>query len=101
MLEWDYFKEVGYDFFFNHRKSPLVRMQFTGLHDKNGKEIYEGDIIEYSKGARWAVKYDETRGRWIVYDHENLDNRATFTLNSMRTKPVIGNIYENPNLLSV
>lgn len=85
---------------------PTPIMQFTGLHDKNGNEIYEGDIIRiflrrhmedsvfanaeirYEGAAFWfsAPKVGFTDCNWHFY---NQDDRE-----------VIGNIYQNPELLN-
>lgn len=83
-----------------------VLMQFTGLKDKNGKEIYEGDIINYKysrhTSTQFVVKYNEFQATFIVVDNHN-DLVYTFReladyiqLNSLE---VIGNIYENKELL--
>ena len=61
--------------------------EYTGLHDKNGKEIYEGDIVQHSCGDRFQV--EQTPGGWNPF----IDNMTTD--NSYRYE-VIGNIYENP-----
>ncbi|QBX15782.1 phage uncharacterized protein TIGR01671 [Streptococcus equinus] len=81
-------------------------MQFTGLKDKNGKEVFEGDIINYKYGrhtsTQFVVKYDEFQATFVVVDNHN-DLVYTFReladyiqLNSLE---VIGNIYENKELL--
>ena len=81
-----------------------ILMQYTGLHDKNGKEIYEGDII---KGLRDAdldysqeITQVEYRGSAFVegYFGRPLDV-YTSSYHYGNTLEVIGNIYENPELL--
>ncbi len=66
-------------------------MQFTGLLDKNGKEIYEGDVIEYG-GARNEVKYIT---ELAIYD----DIFGLRFASLAGQSEVVGNIYENPELL--
>ena len=69
----------------------FILMQFTGLHDKNGKEIYEGDIV-CNEGFKEEVKWNEFYG-WVVSDEQMLGE-----VNFARIE-VIGNIYENKELL--
>jgi len=66
-------------------------MQYTGLHDKNGKEIYEGDIIKTPYGMS---RIFERLGCWFVEMQKEL---GYFTIDE--PIEVIGNIYENPDLL--
>jgi len=71
---------------------------FTGLNDKNGKEIYEGDIVESSVMLGVVVWQDDCM-KFIVNDTRRsgfLNFIATANINGAE---VIGNIYENPKLL--
>ena len=70
-------------------------MQFTGLHDKNGKEIYEGDVVKDSTPFT-----TETVGE-VVYEGAQfcLDDEYGTPMHYGDNYKVIGNIYENPELL--
>jgi uncharacterized phage protein (TIGR01671 family) len=92
-------------------------MQFTGLHDKNGKEIYEGDIISYSfqngfgpiehrgmvtySAPRWhldklRIDLNNTSNGYI----KDMSDGEYWLSRTQYDAEVIGNIYENPELLN-
>lgn len=87
-------------------------MQFTGLHDKCGNEIYEGDIttneLYKSEGLAFMVYYDNEKGmfkqRPFIFENngKKLGNKdLTLQMDSVTNKEIIGNIYEDTELLEV
>ena len=70
---------------------PETVGQFTGLLDKNGKEIYEGDILNSSLYELCVVEYDEF-GTFSPFGHGDYAEISTWL-------KVIGNIHDNPELL--
>lgn len=73
----------------------IALQQYTGLKDKNGKEIYEGDIItaDFLGEINYSVIRWDDGGFWCKY--KNGSNH----LPGEKNREVIGNIYENPDLL--
>lgn len=74
--------------------------QYTGLHDKNGKEIYEGDIVRIivNNNIEKICKVEFKNGIFGVMFSKNKDLTA-FPHFCNTTFEVIGNIYDNPELL--
>ena len=77
-------------------------MQYTGLKDKNGKEIYEGDILlvqlqDYGcpKTELFKIIWDDSSVRYKLMDK----NGDPWGFDNSSPMEVIGNIYENPELL--
>ena|SRR3990167_7010381 len=71
----------------------ISRDQYTGLKDKNGKEIYEGDIFYTSYGCTFPIFINDKHGI-RVYIGKDL-----MTLGEAKSGKIIGNIYENPELM--
>lgn len=84
----------------------VVWMQFTGLLDKSGKEIYEGDIVEYEQPRRdppTGKEWWEKARAPIVYEAPQfmyqLSERSYRDIFAGEHMEVIGNVYESPELL--
>lgn len=83
----------------NPDDEPFILLQYTGLKDKNGKEIYEGDILEEigTDVYRYVVHWNVTNA---TYDFVDIITDETFHGNDIHFEKseVIGNIYENPDM---
>lgn len=80
------------------QRENVVLMQFTGLRDRNRKEIYEGDVVSgaYYQG-RTVVEWVGDHG-WTVKSY-HMDAEGKIGSYPTAFIEVIGNIYENPELL--
>lgn len=104
----------GGDMTYVWSREDAVKMQYTGLKDKNGKEIYEGDMVqekiteetvytyevrfgEYDNGMDWE---DYVRGIGWYLAWEGSDDSFEDIYGKADKLEVIGNIYENQELLS-
>lgn len=109
MYSWNEFLDTNMkQTFIAPESTAMILMQYTGLKDKNGKEIYEGDIIQdefyerkaevvFLEGAFW-LDYKEDFG---VYNTKHKRYQLLANYDYEQVLEVIGNIYDNPELLEV
>ena len=98
MVPYDYIIESSYLIDGLKGKYPL--MQFTGLKDKNNKEIYEGDIIIKGKGKYYFIQYSDGGFHAEYVNNQGIQGHGFHISLCVNEFEVIGNIYENKNLLN-
>jgi uncharacterized phage protein (TIGR01671 family) len=75
-------------------------MQYAGLKDKNGKEIYEGDIVQSGNKRIWEVRFGIFQYIGQTYHGFSMySSNCEYPLCYGSSSEVIGNIYQNPELL--
>jgi uncharacterized phage protein (TIGR01671 family) len=105
--EWLYSEKCGLDLFFTQvLLHKLETQQFTGLKDKNGKEIAQGDILRFGCQKPYEVKYDEGVASFDIQAdfctiriQEGLNQRGHVKKIDIDYPEIIGNIYDNPELI--
>jgi uncharacterized phage protein (TIGR01671 family) len=98
-----HFKNGELDFIGNgitwmYKKSDIVLMQSTGFKDKNGKEFFEGDIVDSEDGIlSGVVEYRTDLGMWTnsLLRYNNFERLCCIA----NSREIIGNIWENGELL--
>jgi len=75
-----------------------VLMQYTGLRDKNGKEIFEGDIVRIEAFSDTPHRIVFDRGAFCVVGKTGMDADIKYAEDDRGE--IIGNVYENPELLN-
>ena len=101
--------DTGYGIAISRETSDeVILMQSTGLKDKNGKEIFEGDILIVSDEHSWVevVSYNQGKAMFVT-EEINREFKVPetplydlFNTNIFKFE-IVGNIYENPELLEV
>lgn len=108
MAPWDELLEI-FDALHVFDEDCMKLMQYTGLHDKNGREIYEGDIVRYTAWhdgkpmgtIQGEVVYGGNLGMasfGIRLDHNGEIDRAVLPAMGVE---IMGNVYENPELMEM
>jgi len=90
-------KSVLMDFYQFVSSYDHTLMQYTGLLDRNGKEIYEGDIVSRYRGEK--IKADIYQVKWVMYSNNDECPVSGFLIFGAEYSEVIGNIWETPELL--
>lgn len=75
--------------------APETVGQYTGLTDKNGKKIFDGDIVRYDNGTGY-IAWSDYNAAWMCVEEKG-EYREWFS--NMSEIEIIGNIYDNPELL--
>ena len=82
---------------------PETVGQYTGLTDKNGNKVFEGDIVEEvydtHRGSRYEVRMSEERGGWYPFARDDGCGCCSWEVANCDYCEVIGNIHDNPELL--
>ena len=100
--KWSFWQDVGKDSeecVANYKDSVL--MQFTGLKDKNGKEAYEGDLVSLWHEEIGEIYWDNRLSLWDLRRPKDKSGfeETDWLEGELETGEIIGNIYENPELL--
>ena len=92
MMDWAGLKTQKHIEFLKNAQ-PAV-MQFTGLFDKNGQEMYEGDVVKYLQFYPFEIIFGKYE--WLLRNH--IEERDFYSVNNNEIE-IIGNIYSNPDLI--
>lgn len=97
------YKWNGSSYNAKYQNDRFELVQYLGIKDLNDTEVYEGDIINFGENCYGAIHYNEGEWKYTFYSQgEKASNDLSLSdwiEDGVLTKPVVGNIYENQNLL--
>lgn len=104
-IHWDNgnFEFIGDGITFQRLADEVILMQSTGIKDKNGKEIFEGDIVRQVLFQPTTENETITgvvimiEGAWLIMN--DVEQIASYLWSETDENEILGNIYENPELL--
>lgn len=98
-------EDDDWDYYLSNEDGRFIAMQYTGIEDKNGNEIYEGDICkshEFSKTQLLKLVGALGHIDFVFGQFRFIGQRASLVVSiDSCVLEVIGNIYENPELLRI
>lgn len=100
MVSWESINKKHLHDYLSLEEGIVKPLQFTGLKDKNGNDIYEGDILINSIGQKMKVVW--YKNGFYMEKKQQYSNRILYnplSANYLENKVIIGNVFQNPKII--